>query len=86
MEMNIRMGINCKPRLSPTVYNSLQSFTEFKADFHHVYIRVRKDPMKAWHELPYLAMDDVIFFVLESWPSEWCALTSSMVEMEKSIV
>jgi len=23
MEMNIRMGINCKPRLLPTVYNSL---------------------------------------------------------------
>lgn len=26
MEMNIRMGINCKPRLSPTIYNKLQSF------------------------------------------------------------
>ena len=23
MEMNLRMGINCKPWLSPTVYNSL---------------------------------------------------------------
>lgn len=46
MEMNIRMGITRKPRLSPTVYNSLQSFTKFKEDFHHVYIRAHKDPTK----------------------------------------
>ena len=39
MEMNIRMGINHKPWISPTVYNSLQSFMEFKADFNHVFIR-----------------------------------------------
>jgi len=46
MEMNLRMGINYKPRLSPTVYNSLQSFVEFKADLHSIYIRARKDPAK----------------------------------------
>lgn len=34
-------------------YNSLQSFAEFKIDFHHVFIRVWKDPMKMWCELPY---------------------------------
>lgn len=64
MEMNIRMGSNNKPSLLPTIYNSSQSFAEFKSDFHHVFIRVRKDPMKMWHELPYLAIDDVIFMVL----------------------
>ena len=68
MEMNIRMGINHKLRLSPTVYNSLQSFTVFKEDFHHVYYGAQKDPMKTWHELPYLAIDNVILTVLESWP------------------
>lgn len=26
MEMNLRIGINCKPSLFPTIYNSLQSF------------------------------------------------------------
>ena len=85
MEMNIRMGINHKPQLSPIVYNSLQSFTEFKADFHQVYIRTRKDVAKACKELPYSTTDDVIFTVLESWASEWCVPSSSTVESEKSI-
>lgn len=84
MEMNIRMGINRKPRLLPTVYNSLQSFVEFKADFHHVFIKARKDPMKMWHELPYLVTDDVIFAVLESWPLEWRTPAGSTVEAENS--
>lgn len=44
MEMNIWMGINCKPRFFPIVYASLRSFVEFKADFHHVFIKARKDP------------------------------------------
>lgn len=85
MEMNIRMGINHKPQLLPTVYKSLHSFAELKADFHHDFIRAQKDPMNTWHDLPYLATDNVIFAVLESWPSEWRAPASSMVEMEKSI-
>lgn len=46
MEMNLRMWINHKLQLSPTVYNSLQSFSEFKADMHNIYIRVRKDPTR----------------------------------------
>ena len=71
MEMNIQMAINHKPWLSPTIYASLQSFAEFKADFHHVFIRVLKDPTKTWHDLPYLATDDVISAVLESWLPEW---------------
>lgn len=80
------MGINCKPQLSPTVYTSLQSFVEFKADFHHIFIRARKDPMKTWHRLPYLAINDVIFAFLKSWLLEWCAETSSVMEVDKSIV
>lgn len=51
MEMNIKMGINLKPRLSRIVYNNLQCFMEFKVDFHHVYIEARKDPAKTSHEL-----------------------------------
>lgn len=39
--------------------------------------------MKTWHELPYLATDNVIFVVLELWPSEWCTPTNSVVEAEK---
>lgn len=85
MEISIWMGINYKPRLSPIIYASLQSFVEFKADFNHVFIKVQKDPMKTWHNLPYLATDDVIFIVLESWPPEWRALAGSTMEKYKSI-
>ena len=78
------MGINCKPQLFPTVYNSLQSFEEFKVEFHHVYVRACKNPTKKWNEFMYLATDDVIFAILESWPPEWCTPTIFMLEMEKS--
>ena len=46
MEMNIRMWINHKSQLSATIYNSLQSFAEFKADMHNIYIRACKDSTK----------------------------------------
>lgn len=68
MEINIWMGINRKPRLSPIVYTILKRFAEFKVDFHHVFIRVQKHPAKTWHNLLYLAIDDVIFSFLEFWP------------------
>jgi len=57
---------------------------EFKADFHHVYIKAQKDPTKTWDELPYLVTDNVIFVVLELWPPKWNALASFTVEEEKS--
>ena len=82
--MNLRMWINRKPRLSPTVYNSLQSFVEFKANMHNIYIRVRKDPTKQWTKLPFVSTNDAIFNVLEAWPSEWH--TPDIAEIEKSAV
>lgn len=50
MERNIWMGINRKPWLSPIIYNSLQSFSEFKVYFYHVFIRALKDPTKTVKE------------------------------------
>lgn len=73
MEVNIQMWINRRPRLSPPVYNSLRSFVDFKAEIHNVYIKVHKDPAQNWTTLPFIAIDDTIFFVLESWPPEWHA-------------
>jgi len=39
--------------------------------------------MKKWSELPFIATDDVIFDVLETWPPELRAL--GIVAMEKSV-
>lgn len=83
MEMNLRMGINCKPRLLPIVYKSLQSFTEFKGDIHRIYIRACKDLTKQWRKLAFLAIDDVIFNILETWSLEWGA--PNIIETEKSV-
>lgn len=71
MEMNLRMGIDHKPRLSTIVYNSLQSFVEFKEDMHKIYIRAHKYLTKQLKTLPFVAIDDVIFNVLEEWTLEW---------------
>jgi len=83
MEMNLRIGMNYKSRLSPPVYNNLQIFVEFKADLHNIYIRAHKDPAKKWIELPFVSMDDVIFNLLETWPLEW--RTPNIVAIEKSV-
>jgi len=48
MEASIQMWINRRSCLSPTVHNTLQSFADFKADMHNIYIRVRKDLAKQW--------------------------------------
>lgn len=40
MEMSIHMAINRKPWLSPTNFDKLQEYVEFKAEFHHVSIHV----------------------------------------------
>lgn len=55
--------------------------TEFKANMHNLYVREHKDPTRKWVKLPFIAMDDAIFTMMESWPLEW--LTPDLVEMEK---
>lgn len=39
MEASIHATIKQKLQLSPTVFEQLSRYAEFKADFHHVYIR-----------------------------------------------
>lgn len=60
MEASIRMTINQKPHLSPTLFDQLAEYVEFKVDFHHIYIKAWKDPQQKWFDLPYLATYDAI--------------------------
>ena len=71
MEMNVIMAINCKLQFSPTIYANLQSYVDFKANFHQISISERKDPAQKWHDFPYLATDDAIDVVLDKWSAEW---------------
>ena len=66
-------------------YDQLTEYVEFKVDFHHVYIRARKDPVNKWNELPYLTTENVIFTVPESWPLVWRVLAISVTETENFV-
>jgi len=39
MKMDLHMVISQRPRLSPTLFEKLMAYAEFKADFHSVSIR-----------------------------------------------
>lgn len=39
MEASVLMWINRRPCLSPTIYNNLWRFEDFKVDMHNVYIK-----------------------------------------------
>lgn len=43
MDASIWMWINKRPYLSPTMYDSLRRFADFKKDMHNVYIKMWKD-------------------------------------------
>ncbi len=62
------MAINQKPWLSPTMFEQLLGYAEFKADFHHVYIWARKDPDPKWFDLHYLAVDETFAKVIKNCP------------------
>lgn len=66
------------------MFEQLSGYAKFKADFHHVYIRVRKDPDKKWFNLPYLAIDDVIAEVIKCWPTKWHSTSDEAIRTSKS--
>jgi len=60
MDASLRMAINQNLWLSLMVFEQLSEYAEFKADFHHVYIRARKVLQQKWFDLLYLATDNII--------------------------
>lgn len=53
MEMDLHILIIQRPRLSPTLFSQFTTYAKFKADFHNVSIRARKEPKHTWHKFPY---------------------------------
>lgn len=70
MEASIRMAINQKLQLSPTMFKNLLGYAELKVDFHNIYVQLHKNPNQKWFDLPYLATDDVISEVIKHWPTD----------------
>lgn len=43
----------------------------FKAIFHNLHIRVKKDSQGIWYKFPYLVTKDDIIAVVSNWSSDW---------------
>lgn len=82
MEMDLQKVINQWPRLSPTLFDELKTYAEFKVDFHNVSICARKDPEGKWHVLPYLVSKTDVQEVVGYWLLEWNE--STMLEVGTS--
>jgi hypothetical protein len=63
--------VSQKPRLSPVLLSQYRGVVNFKADFHNVYIQVKKDAEGIWYEFPYLVTEQDIFSVISNWSSVW---------------
>jgi len=79
MEMDIHMVLSQRPRLSPTLFTQLSTCKALKVDFHRVYIQVRKNLEKKWHQFPYLMSESYVQEIVGLWPTEWCALSELYV-------
>lgn len=70
MDANVWQWITQQPHLSNEIYNSVKHIAEFKADMHFIYIQAHKDPDQMWTAFPFLAIDEAIDVVLDTWPWE----------------
>lgn len=71
MEVDIRHWVTQQPRLFTEIYDSVKHIAEFKEDMNFVSIWACKDPNQMWTTLPFIAIDEAIDVVLDTWPLEW---------------
>lgn len=71
IEMDLCMVISQRSRLSSTLYEQLEPYAEFKANFHNVSIRMRQDPKTAWYKSPYLVGEVDVYEIVGKWLGEW---------------
>lgn len=66
MDVNIWQWINQQPHLSIEVYDHVKNVANFKADMHDVYVWACKDPEQMWTTLPFIAINEAIFTMLDT--------------------
>lgn len=67
--MDLRMMINQRLRLSPTLYDQYEPFTDFKADFHNLYVMQGGIPRRHGTSCLLVAEEDVVE-IMGKWPLE----------------
>lgn len=71
VQMELYTMISKRPTLSPTLFEQLEAYVEFKVDFHNVSICARWDLKKVWYMFPYLVNEAVVQEIMGKWPWEW---------------
>jgi len=84
MDANVLQWINELPCMSNGIYESMKHITEFKEDMHHIYIRTRKNLARAWTSLQFIAIDDIVDGVMDTWPPAWRRLEA--VECNEAVI
>ena len=56
--MYLHMLVNQHPHLSLSLYKQYMFVTNFKAEFHIIYIHARRDTKNTWNPLPYLVTEN----------------------------
>lgn len=74
MDASVCQWIHEKPRLSNEIYESMKHIAEFKEDMHFVCIRAHKDLDHIWTSLPFVAINEAIDVVLDTWSPIWHGL------------
>lgn len=80
LSMDLHMVVNQYPKLSPRLYEQYDNITTFKVDFHRVFIKAWKDPIKIWHPLPYLVIEDDLITIIQHFSAEWMNPTIDDIE------
>lgn len=80
------MVINQKPRLSPSLFMEYRRIVDFKADFHHAYIRVRSDLTEKWTKFSFLVTEDDITQLFLQRPTDFLFLTDIVEGITWTIV
>jgi len=62
--------------MSPTLFKQLETYVDFKADFHNVSICAWKDLEHTWNLLSYLEFEMDVEEVVGYWPVEWLEPTT----------
>jgi len=59
------MVVNQHPRLSSSLYDQYRNITEFKVDFHRIYVKARKDLIETWNPIPYFFAEDELLGIIQ---------------------
>jgi hypothetical protein len=53
------------------VIQETEGIASFKASKNHMWIKVARDPEKAWLEMKYCVTKEEVYWIVKYWPTQW---------------